>query len=1393
MDKLANSWSKNYVNSPQFSDGSYMRETDVEMEPMRKIKDEYIPAERFNEINIKPYLKNLDEKIRKQIETFHEKFTYTNPIVIYNSIAQDSRGELPINNVLMKDINIFYNDNFDINLYNLYKNSAKFFADVFLTLETGKYDVNQAKFNAYEKYIYLISILVYVFDNKDALNGKLDKDYNAVINWMQIRYSDSLKNILRGPQTTYNTPSNFEEHYKALISSASTIENIYEESKISKLNLTYNELANFKFAFKNTPNTFHKNYDNARQYNIIVYDSTKLAAKIDDDNNLIFDGSYLDIGDVGNQQIIAQYNSIIVQQNIEQTPPTRTLPQQLQLLFNQYSAIKVSELSFRYDMFLVDLSKFDLIYLVFPDIITIERTIYNENGPGVLRIAGKFIKNNELLRYEFIPNEECVSFIGSQTFVKSFRFYITNNSKNDFNDLTPNKLVINFSKNQVFQHLLGTNLINTSEIIDIAVNPNNIEYNISNNINNISNPFSVSNFIRNLQYVPDDLRNYFINDFVNDYNKYNQNQKIINSNSNNISNNVLTNITENTDILNKITTYIKYIMNLNNEINKQTPIRINDIENMKTDMLNLMATNFTTTSIDLVNDMNYNNYQSIINTLFNLKLSDVLSSYNTYEDLNSLLNLANIVKSYLSLNNSITLKFNTKLGTVNNYGFKLQNNKLIITDEINDENIYLDDKDNKNIIIRFFDSNELNLIPTSNYLYNPYSHIVQLLPFTIDDVYKIRNINYNYGINIYRKSKSNTNDLDIGTKIDVLNSIFTANDIESNIYYGTLFDSIFGYTCFGYNYNTSLLPSLSINAVGILPKYLVGNSNINLLEINTYENDGENNNILTTLTLTGNGKLIFYGNKANELNDNTTTALNSNPGVFINDVIISKLSNNYTITVGKLIRDDTYNKLIIRVSITYDQEHDTIIDFPLNLSNQIIGFFIKNDSYISINNSATELTRGENQVPSNEYFNDFITNSIMGGYIYNNTYTYFDTNGFIHEYKTLGNIDDMINNYSLYLPDSNIFKTYIVSDVLYNDYFNRYSYITGIMINPLPLPAFKNELINNEIITETKNGTTYIYTFDKNRPYISTEIINKENVNKPIQKTFYNNVLINQSLPGVIYVDGNETDKEVFIYKAINDVIVNTNTNNLSNVVQLSNNVSVSFIIENNVIQTTTINYKTDTFTLNGNLVDGKNYILFNDNRLILFSINTKIINDVLYSENITFTTIYSELYSYVWINNQLYKNYYYHTIANEVILLMNNIDSNINPVSLYYVLDDIKNPTIPVIKYYQDNINSDNYIDENGKVQMVLNTGNKVNNNQTVVLRKNEVPMDDLFTAENVELANNIPINDTYIAETVNNRIVINNIDNADKNIDNIVINSNSGIALLTENNNLHLSINFK
>ena len=42
---------------------------------------------------------------------------------------------------------------------------------------------------------------------------------------------------------------------------------------------------------------------------------------------------------------------------------------------------------------------------------------------------------------------------------------------------------------------------------------------------------------------------------------------------------------------------------------------------------------------------------------------------------------------------------------------------------------------NKNIIIRFFDSNELNLIPTSNYLYNPYSHIVQLLPFTIDDVY----------------------------------------------------------------------------------------------------------------------------------------------------------------------------------------------------------------------------------------------------------------------------------------------------------------------------------------------------------------------------------------------------------------------------------------------------------------------------------------------------------------------------------------------------------------------------------------------------------------------------------------------------------------------------------
>ena len=222
MNSTFATWGKNYIGSAQF--------VKTNEEPQRTINQEYIPTERYNKTNVQALLKNHPEIIK-----FHEIFTYDNPIDLFNVVVKDSRGTLPQNLVLMNSVNIFYNEKFDVNLYNLYKNSAEFFSDVLFTKENGQYTVNQANFSQYEKYIYLISLLVYCYQNRDELAGKLDRDYEPVINWVQIRYSDSLVNILNGPSDTYQTPKNFIDHYNIMLSTAYSLDNIMSESKLSIL------------------------------------------------------------------------------------------------------------------------------------------------------------------------------------------------------------------------------------------------------------------------------------------------------------------------------------------------------------------------------------------------------------------------------------------------------------------------------------------------------------------------------------------------------------------------------------------------------------------------------------------------------------------------------------------------------------------------------------------------------------------------------------------------------------------------------------------------------------------------------------------------------------------------------------------------------------------------------------------------------------------------------------------------------------------------------------------------------------------------------------------------------------------------------------------------------
>lgn len=1376
MDKTANTFVKNYTESLQFV-------PENEVKPQREIKQEYIPSERFNRFNTKAILEKKEEAEINTITKFHERFSYSNTTAIYNTIIQDSRGELPVNQVLIHDIGIFYTKYFDTNLYNLYKNSPSFFSEAFFVNEGNKYIVNQANFEAYEKYIYLISMLVYVFQNKESLDGKLDKDYNAVVNWMQIRYSDALPNILEGPHTTYTTPLNFKEHYNALINSASTIFNIVEEAKISKLNLTYNELANFKFAFKNAPNTYNKNYDNARQYNVIVKDSSKLVAKIDEDNNLVFDGSYLDLGDVGNSQILAQYNSIIVKQDMEKTPPTRTLAQQLQLLFNEYSVISVSELSFRYEMFLVDLSKFDFVYLIFPEIITAERTVYNEHGPGTLRIAGTFVKNNDLMRYEFIPNEECVSFIGSQTFVRSFRFYITNNP-NGMNAIVPNKFTIIFSKNEIFQHLLGTNLTSDNSSIKFSINPGNIIYKLDDFPLNIKNPYSVIDYVKNLPYIPSIVMRYFLNNYVQDITKYKQNYMAIHSNSrlqsdSLINTSLISYISENVEIENRVKYYTNAIININNNLNKYNSIHIDSISEM---IERLTTTNTNDNLTPIIENISTANIVENIERIFN-------SNIDSEDELNNLLSLSEIINEHIVFNGEVVLTYNPANGTINNLGFIYNKENLILTNNSDENNKYLSDENNKNIILRVF-ANDMNLIPVNSYLYNPYNSIIRLMPETINNVYDVKNIQYDYNYSIFSLTNTATDMFDFGANVDILNGTFSFNNYQNNIYYATLINEITGKIYFGYNYLSQSYPAININILARAPKYDIYNQNLNVLNVDffNYVSD-ENYEYICSFIINGLFKPSFI-NIAESENINYIINLlienenNNSSQQFTDDrmtIIISKDTNGAIIINYTGINGDN---IIILMTVDYINKH-------------ITGFFI-NTLVNKLKTTTVTITKGTNSPTINSVsMENYINNAIMGGYINNGNYYFINTNNLAYSYVSENNLEYNINNYASYYPNSNIFKTFTVYEKMYTKFFNRLTYITGILINPLPFPYYETIEINDDYIVENKNTNTIIYKFNAPRPYIDSTIVNEQMINKSIQKTFYNTLYINKATPNVLYVDNNTTNDEIFVYKSNNYVITNTNINQVvsGTAIQLSDNVSITFTIDtNNVITSTNINYGNNSIIINGNLIQGNNYIIpYQQRGVILLSIATNISTGNLYTTDITLNIIYSELYSYEWRNNKLYKNYYYHLSSNPGIIINMNSNTNANPLSLYWILNDFNNPIIPIIKYYQNNIDNIVYSDENNNVQFTLNIENKVNNNQRVLLRKNEIPLDELYSTDKIELANSIPIDEIYVAETIDNKVVIDDVDNKDENIDDIVINSNSGIALLSENNNIHISLNFK
>ena len=1328
MDSAA-TFTQYYQNSPNFT--SIEREKNNDL--IRTIPKQLIPTKTTNINNIL--------KKDPNFKSFNSEFRFTSPSDIYKSIISETRSSLPFNEVLMNKIDVMYKRVIETNLNAVYKWSPNFFIKTFYTqtfnsIGNKQITINQENFIKYEKYIYLLCLIYYINHNKEKIRGELNKDADAIINWAQIRNNDAIGYILNGPDSTYEIPGDFISHYNLLLSTANAIDDLAIQNQLAKTDLLYSEITNFHNSVENRSNSFDKLINEANQYFLILKDEEGMKTEIDDKNNLVFNASFIDIGEINDKNVNGNYFSIIVQQGKSINPPSRISFKSLLQLFNQFNSISITNLEFDYNLFKNDISKFNDIYLVFPGIQTTEHTIIGNFPRGSLIIGGKFINNSDRRRYEFIPNEPAVTFDGSQTKIDNFNFYITNNY-NGLNSIIPNNLILKFNKEDIYNHLLTTNIqTNLNNNFSINVESNKISYKFPENINelNITTFEKFKNYLKQLEFVPNYIFSWIVNQEFSSIND---------------------------EIFSYFMKYLKRISNFHKwqVMNFDLPNRSISLFNL---IKNIQLLSENSTFQSLVSNLTSQifDYQSFRENLINLnnlnielfmnKSEELLTNQDLINYVDKLFKITSILSPNLTINpTQISLNINTYTGLIDGKNFHFENSELMFVYDIEDADIYkfVNQDQNNTSLIRFFDDN-LNIKNNSTFLY-------------VKDLSNLNNLN------ILQRLPFEVNPLKIIPPIDIFNS-------------GTVI-----------KINRKIDDENNIILSG-------GDEIIDISEINNYYNNYNNYN--------------YYNIYANITDYSETYQLvdywfnNSN----IKLKFIKYISNN-------LIDSDYFKSLSIDINL-FESEYiinGKTYSFIINLDKDLIIYDVtdnlKIDNY-SINNIPFNILNTDNKliISSDEFEYTF--------YIDNSKVSSFEINKFIYEdilipwtkttfspnYKTVSNnpaieistanikwINDKLEIESILklFQNNNLFKAYYCfNDPQYN-YWKPSAYESSIVINPIVDIPINKSIVENPI-SFNSNELNCIYT-----------------INEDQSKTFYPVALI---FPNLIITSDNFVNKDIYIYEILNEIlqsdsiqysesstikvlIINKDSTNsmivelfinydkqfISKIIITNNNNGKSLTIYGNL--RSEINYSFDSSKLDDEYLSIGNYSMsykFNENSKIKVS-------------EINLSLVGARLRKYSIENNNVYEsilpNYYFNINSGVNELESNGLLSLSNTNYLDY------KAILLTCKYYQNNIDSEIFT-SNNNFKMVIDNLSSTINNKFITIRKDEYNKDsnpDVYN-KNINIAENINFSNKYLCENLNEKFVVNDIDNKSSN-NKIAINPEHGVINLMGNNLMNLTINFK
>jgi hypothetical protein len=366
--------------------------------------------------------------IKNTVKNFAEdpRFNFKSVDFLYDDLISAARS-LPRSLTISQLVNNYYLSKFMINLNRIYYNSPAFFVN--------NLQKDPAKFEVYQKYYYLLCFIHYVSYIADIKQLEKLPEYTQIRDWILPRRDGNIPYILEGPTNNVALNINFEEHYTILLSGTSNMSEIVSYLQLSTQQNINIDTSNILQTLRTNPNVYDKNPDYARAYTLSFDSKDGLKVTIDDNNNLLFDCSYVNIGSVKDVNY-ARYNELpsTMESNAENS---RITINKINDLFNLYSRITITKCSFAESAYISSLDMFSPLFLIFQGVLCNERNIYSVTG-GVdyLKFAGQCVYENGL--YNFVPRVSDITYRPNNTRVTNFIPYLTNNIHGE-NSLIPNE------------------------------------------------------------------------------------------------------------------------------------------------------------------------------------------------------------------------------------------------------------------------------------------------------------------------------------------------------------------------------------------------------------------------------------------------------------------------------------------------------------------------------------------------------------------------------------------------------------------------------------------------------------------------------------------------------------------------------------------------------------------------------------------------------------------------------------------------------------------------------------------------------------------------------------------------------------------------------------------